>query len=66
MPVEITLDHWNPDQKQFRYETFCYGPKSCALYRPGANRKVPGRNGMTYEEEDRVDAEEIAHRGADE
>jgi hypothetical protein len=66
MPVEITLDQWNPDQKRYRYETFCYGPKSCPLYRPGPTRKVAGRSGMTYEEEDWVDADETAHRGPDE
>jgi hypothetical protein len=65
MPVEIIVDHWNPDQKRYRFETFCYGPKSCPLYRPGPTRKVPGRRGMTYEEEDWVDAEVTAHRGAD-
>jgi len=32
MAVEMIIDHWNPKQKRFRYETFCYGPKSCALY----------------------------------
>ncbi len=66
MPVEIVVDHWNPDQKRYRFETFCYGPKSCGLYRPGPTRKVPGRRGMTYEEEDWIDAEETAHRGPDE
>ncbi len=65
MPVEIILDQWKPDQKRFRYETFCYGPKSCPLYRPGPTRKVPGRRGMTYEEEDWVDIEETSHRGSD-
>jgi hypothetical protein len=65
MPVEITVDQWNPDQKRYRFETFCYGPKSCALYRSGPTRKVPGRRGMVYEEEDWVDAELTAHRGAD-
>jgi hypothetical protein len=66
MPVEIVVDHWNPDQKRHRFETFCYGPKSCGLYRPGPTRKVPGRRGMTYEEEDWVDDEETAHRDPDE
>jgi hypothetical protein len=63
MPVEIIVDHWNPDQKRYRFETFCYGPKSCPRYRPGPTRKVPGRRGMTHEEEDWVDAEATAHRG---
>ena len=66
MPVEIVVDHWKPDQKRHRFETFCYGPKSCALYRPGPTRKVPGRRGMTYEEEDWIYVEETAHRGPDE
>ena len=52
MPVEITVDHWNPSLKRYRFETFCYGPKDCSLYRAGATRKVPGRGGMIWEEED--------------
>jgi len=65
MPVEIIVDHWNPTKKQYRFETFCYGPKSCELYKPGPMRKVPGRKGMIYEEPDWVDEEETAHRGQD-
>jgi hypothetical protein len=49
-----------------RFETFCYGPKSCALYRAGATRKVPGRKGMSWEEEDWVDEDATEHRGPDE
>ena len=66
MPVEILVDHWNPSNKRYRFETFCYGPKSCPLYRAGAARKVPGRKGMTWEEEDWVDEDATAHRGPDE
>jgi len=66
MPVEITLDQWNPDKREYRLETFCYGPKSCPTYRAGPTRKVPGRKGMTWEEEDRVDEEATAHRGPEE
>jgi hypothetical protein len=62
MPVEIIVDHWNPEQKQYRFETFCYGPKVCSFYRPGPTRKVPGRRGMTYEEENWVDEELTSHR----
>ena len=65
MPVEMIIDHWNPSKKQYRFETFCYGPKSCSLYRPGPRRKVPGRKGMTYVEEDWVDEDATAHRGPD-
>jgi len=66
MPVELIIDQWNPGKKQYRFETFCYGPKSCAAYHAGATRKVPGRKGMVWEEEDWVDEEATAHRGPDE
>jgi len=49
--VEMIIDQWNPSQRRYRTETFCYGPRSCSLYRPGPVRKVPGRRGMTYIEE---------------
>ena len=65
MPVEIIIDQWNPSKKRYRFETFCYGPKSCPFYRPGAIRKVPGRKGMTWEEEDWVDEDATAHRAPD-
>jgi len=65
MPVEMIIDQWNPSQKRYRFETFCYGPKSCSLYKAGPTRKVPGRKGMTWEEEDWVDEDATAHRGED-
>lgn len=66
MAVEMIIDQWKPSQKRYRYETFCYGPKSCGLYKAGPTRKVPGRKGMTWEEEDWVDEDATAHRGMDE
>ena len=66
MPVEMILDQWNPREREHRFETFCYGPKSCPAYRAGPTRKVPGRKGMSWEEEDWIDEEATAHRGADE
>jgi len=66
MGVEMIIDQWNPSQKRYRYETFCYGPKSCGLYKAGSTRKVPGRKGMTWEEEDWVDEEATAHRSMNE
>lgn len=65
MAVEMVIDHWNPSKKRYRRETFCYGPKSCPLYRAGPTRKVPGRKGMSWEEEDWVDEDATAHRGPD-
>ena len=66
MPVEMIIDHWNPSKKKYRFETFCYGPKSCSLYSSGPTRKVPGRRGMTWEEEDWIDEDATAHRSLNE
>jgi hypothetical protein len=66
MAVEMIIDHWNPSVRRYRRETFCYGPKSCSLYKAGPTRKVPGRKGMSWEEEDWVDEDATAHRGPDE
>ncbi|NLL20071.1 MAG: hypothetical protein GX262_13815 [Clostridia bacterium] len=62
MAVEIIVDHWKPNIRKYRYETFCYGPKSCKLYKPGSIRKVQGRHGMVWIEEDWVDEDETSHR----
>ena len=66
MPVDLIIDPWNPDQRRYRMETFCYGPLSCRLYKAGPTRKVPGRRGMSYEEEDWVDGDVTSHRLPDE
>jgi len=65
MAVEMIIDQWNPSVRRYRRETFCYGPKSCSFYKAGPTRKVPGRKGMIWEEEDRVDEDATAHRGPD-
>jgi hypothetical protein len=65
MAVEMIVDPWNP-KKRYRFETFCYGPKSCATYKAGPRRMVPGRRGMRWEEPDWVDEQETAHRAMDE
>jgi hypothetical protein len=67
MPVDMIIDPWKPAAEvRYRFETFCYGPNACALYRPGPTRKVPGRKGVTWEEADWVDKDATAHRAADE
>ena len=67
MPVEIIVDNWNPrGKRKYRFETFCYGPLSCKLYKAGPNRRVEGRNGMVYVEEDWVDEMMTEHRDPDE
>ena len=66
MAVEMIVDHWNPGKKRYRTETFCYGPKSCSLYKAGPTRKAPGRKGMSWEEADWVDEDATSHRALDE
>ena len=66
MAVEIIIDQWNPSKVRWRRETFCYGPKSCRLYKAGPTRKVPGRKGMSWTEDDWIEQEATAHRGDDE
>ncbi len=62
MAVEMIIDQWNPTNRRYRTETFCYGPKSCSLYKAGPKRVVPGRKGMRWVEEDWVDEEATSHR----
>ena len=66
MAVEMIIDQWNPERRRYRTETFCYGPLSCPLYKSGPPRKVPGRRGMTYTEEDWIDDEATSRRSPDE
>ncbi len=55
MPVTIIIDKWNPSRVQLRKETWCYGPIVCPNYKAGPTRKVKGRKGETYVEEDWID-----------
>jgi len=41
--VEIQWD-FDRNIKKYRFEPFCYGPKSCKYYNPGRSRSVPYRN----------------------
>jgi hypothetical protein len=66
MAVEMIIDQWNPSKRRYRTETFCYGPRSCPLYRSGPARTVPGRRGMSYTEEDWIDEDAISYRRLDE
>jgi len=58
MATEIILDHWNPSNTKWRFETHCYGPRGCPRYKPGPPRRVPGRKpGMVWVDDD-VEREE--------
>jgi hypothetical protein len=65
MAVEMIIDQWNPSHRRYRRETFCYGPKRCPYYKAGPTRRVPGRKGMSWVEEEWVDEDATAHRGPD-
>ena len=42
--------NWGISQK-FRFESFCYGPKNCPLYKMGKPRAVPYKDcGSSYDE----------------
>ena len=41
--VEIQWD-FDKNIKKYRFESFCYGPKSCKLYKMGRARSVPYKN----------------------
>lgn len=37
--------------QKFRFESFCYGPKNCKLYKTGKPRAVPYKDcGSSYDE----------------
>jgi hypothetical protein len=52
MPVEIIVDQWNPQEKKYRFETHCYGPRDCPTYKSGRPYRVPGRRGMSWIDDD--------------
>lgn len=57
--------NWGITQK-FRYESFCYGPKSCKLYKMGRPRAVPYKDCGSYYDEGWLDDICTEQRGYDE
>lgn len=49
--ANVTIEYnWGVSQK-FRFESFCYGPKNCKLYKMGKPRAVPYKDcGSLYDE----------------
>lgn len=49
--ANVTIEYnWGVSQK-FRFESFCYGPKNCSLYKMGRPRAVPDKQlGSLYDE----------------
>jgi len=52
MATAIIVDHWELSEKKWRFETHCYGPRDCPIYKPGRPYRVPGRKGMVYVDND--------------
>lgn len=49
--ANVTIEYnWGVTQK-YRFESFCYGPKNCKLYKMGKPRAVPYKDcGRSYDE----------------
>lgn len=49
--ANVTIEYnWGVSQR-FRFESFCYGPKNCRLYKMGRPRAVPDKQlGSVYDE----------------
>ncbi|MBR3315284.1 MAG: hypothetical protein IKG18_14245 [Atopobiaceae bacterium] len=64
--ANVTIEYDFGRSQRFRFESFCYGPKSCKLYTMGRPRAVPykGMNGVF--DEGWLDEDMTAHRGWDE
>lgn len=52
MATQIIVDHWDPRNFKWRFETHCYGPRDCPRYKSGPAYRVPGRRGMVYVDND--------------
>lgn len=65
MAVEISTDPRVRTKRVNRFETYCFGPKSCGQYKSGPCHKIPYMDGE-IEEPDGVDDTTTAHRGPDE
>jgi len=61
--VEIEYN-WGVSKK-YRFESFCYGPKSCKLYKMGKPRAVPYKNRGTFYDEGWLDDICAENRGWD-
>ncbi len=63
--VEIQWD-FDRDIKKYRFESFCYGPKSCRYYRVGRAPLVPYRNRGSFPDDGAFDEMMTEHRDDDE
>lgn len=63
--ANVTIEYeWGVRQK-YRFESFCYGPKSCPLYTMGKPRAVPYKDSGTDYDSGWLDEIYTGHRGDD-
>lgn len=60
--MPVTLEDGRRDVLERRFETVCFGPKSCFFHEPGEAPTRPKRGGGFEVEPDSVDEQETAHR----
>lgn len=63
--VEIQWD-FDRNIKKYRFESFCYGPKSCRYYKAGRAPLVPYRNRGSFPDDGAFDKMMTEHRDDDE
>lgn len=61
--VEIQWD-FDKNTKKYRFETFCYGPKTCKFYKMGRSRSIPYKNRSSAIDDGCLDA--LCTEGRDE
>ena len=66
----VTIEYDWDVKRKYRFESFCYGPVSCQLYKMGPPRGVPFKNGRwgsdTVYDDGWMDELCVEGRGADE
>ena len=64
--ANVTIEYDFGVSQRFRFESFCYGPKSCPLYTMGRPRAVPYKGMGSVYDEGWLDSDMTAHRDWDE
>ncbi len=64
--ANVTIEYDFGRSQRHRFESFCYGPKSCPLYTMGRPRAVPYKGMGSVYDEGWLDEDMTAHRDWDE
>jgi hypothetical protein len=63
--ANVTIEYDFGRTQRFRFESFCYGPKSCPLYTMGRPRAVPYKDMDSVYDEGWLDEDMTFHRDED-